>query len=48
MNLHNEVFLMRARKYNKDPSMYNVIKELKEQRFTNKLEELDLKRIALQ
>lgn len=39
---------MRARQYYKDPQMYDVIKELKEKRFTSKLQELDQKRIALQ
>lgn len=38
---------MRARQYYKDPSMYNVIKELKEKRFTDKFQELEQKRIAL-
>ncbi len=47
MNFHNEVFLNRARQYYNDPSMYNVIKDLKDQRFSNKVAEFEQRRVAM-
>lgn len=35
-NFHNEVFLERAKKCYGEPQMYNVIKRLNEERFTDK------------